>query len=72
MKRILVITVLIAAASSYAQGQSKDAKSRSIEQQFMQLQRAEDEAESKKFESELRYPAEDGEYEKGEMDKLGL
>ena len=28
--------------------------------------------ESKKFERELRYPAEDGEYEKAKMDKLGL
>ncbi len=28
--------------------------------------------ESKKFEGELRYPAEDGEYEKAKMDKLGL
>lgn len=28
--------------------------------------------ESKKFERELRYPGEDGEYEKARMDKLGL
>ncbi|MNL31759.1 hypothetical protein D3C87_1535680 [compost metagenome] len=28
--------------------------------------------ESGKYESVLRYPAEDGEYEKAEMDKLGL
>jgi len=28
--------------------------------------------ETGKFESILRYPAEDGEYEKDEMDKLGL
>ena len=44
-KGILVVTALVAAASSY-QGQSKG--SRSIQQQLMQLQRAEDDAEKKK------------------------
>ena len=44
MKLLLIITALIAAAS--AQGQSKGSKS--IEQVLMQLQHAEDEAESKK------------------------
>ena len=48
MKRILVIAVLIVAASSYAEGQSKGAKSKSIEQELMQLQHAADEAEDKK------------------------
>jgi ketosteroid isomerase-like protein len=48
MKRILIITVLIVAASSYAQGQSKGDKRKSLEQELMQLQHDEDEAESKR------------------------
>src|ERR1700730_4765011 len=48
MKRILVIAVLIVAASYYAEGQSKGGKKKSIEQELMQLQRATDEAEDKK------------------------
>lgn len=48
MKRILVMTLLLSAAALYAQGQAKDSRSRSIEQELMQLQRAEDDAESKR------------------------
>jgi ketosteroid isomerase-like protein len=48
MKRMFFIAVLIVLASSYAQGQTQNARGKSIEQQFMQLQRAEEEAETKK------------------------
>src|SRR2546423_11930028 len=48
MKRILVIAVLLVAATSYAEGQSKGGKEKSIEQELMQLQHAADEAEDKK------------------------
>src|SRR2546423_1103881 len=48
MKRILVFTILVAAASSHAQGQARSGKSKSIEQELMQLQHAADEAEDKK------------------------
>lgn len=48
MKRIIVITLLIVAAFSGAQSQSKSAQGKSIEQELMQLQRAEDDAESKR------------------------
>ena len=48
MKRILVITLLIDAAYSHAEGQPKGAKRQSIEQELMQLQHAVDEAEDKR------------------------
>ena len=48
MKRILVIAVMIFAASSHARGQGKSGKSKSIGQELMQLQHAADEAEDKK------------------------
>lgn len=49
LKRLLVVALLIVAASAYAPGQSKKgSKSQSLEQELMRLQRAEDEAESKR------------------------
>src|SRR5256885_13866297 len=53
MKRIVIITLLIVAAFSTAQGQSKGGQSRSVEQELMKLQRAEDEAESKQDSASL-------------------
>ncbi len=48
MKRILTTAMLVVAAVSYAQGQSKGNKSGGLAQELMQLQHAEDEAENKK------------------------
>ncbi len=49
LKSLLIVTILIFAPSFFAQGQSKkDVKSESLEQELMRLQRAEDEAESKR------------------------
>jgi ketosteroid isomerase-like protein len=48
MKRILVTTILIVAASSYVQGQSKDRQGKDIQQELMRLQRAQFEAEDKR------------------------
>ena len=48
MKRVFVIAFLIVVASSYAQGQSKGRHSKSLEQELLQLQRAQYEAEDKK------------------------
>jgi len=48
MKRILIITAMIAAAWGNVEAQSKGGQSKSIEQELMQLQRATEEAEDKK------------------------
>ena len=48
MKLMIVLTLLMAPTSSYAQGQSKVSKSSGLAQELMQLQRAEDDAENKK------------------------
>ena len=48
MKRLFITAGLIVAAFSYAQGQAKGGESKSLEQELMRLQRAEDEAESKR------------------------
>lgn len=48
MKLMIVLTMLMAATLSFAQGQSKSNKDSKLAQELMQLQRAEDEAENKK------------------------
>ncbi len=48
MKRLLVVALLIATSSFYSQAQPKNDKSKSLERELMQLQRAEDDAEDKR------------------------
>lgn len=48
MKLMIMWIIIISAASSYADGQSKDTRNKKIEQEFLRLHQSEDEAEAKK------------------------